>query len=103
MPYGAYLSIVSGIVILIFIGWESFHPWSTQGFITSYFGVPYAFIAFFVWKIVKNTKFVDPKKADIWTGKAEVDEECKIWEERDEKAMEKKSAKLLSRLWNKLW
>ncbi|KAI9733070.1 MAG: hypothetical protein M1834_003616 [Cirrosporium novae-zelandiae] len=81
MPYAAYIAIVSGCVIILLSGFDVFSPFSVQGFITSYFGIPYAAFVFLFWKIFKKTKWVKPAEADIWSGKAEIDEECKIWEE----------------------
>ncbi|CAM1506469.1 Fc.00g061100.m01.CDS01 [Cosmosporella sp. VM-42] len=80
-PYSAYLGLFLGTVALIFIGFDTFAPFSVQGFITSYFCLPYSAILFLVWKIVKKTHFVDPATADLISGKKEVDEECREWEE----------------------
>jgi hypothetical protein len=42
------------------------------------------FFAFFLfWKIIKNTKFVKPEQADLWTGKAAIDAE--VWPEPEPK------------------
>ncbi|OJD31152.1 amino acid permease [Diplodia corticola] len=100
MPYGAYLAIATGLTILVFVGFDVFAPFSVQGFITSYFGVAFAAVAFAVWKVVKKTKFVKPAEADVWSGKAEVDAECKVWEDAPPKP---KARNPLVRAWDALW
>ncbi|KAK7728925.1 Proline-specific permease [Botryosphaeria dothidea] len=100
MPYGAYMAIGTGLTILVFVGFDVFVPFSVQGFVTSYFGVAFSTVAFVVWKVVKKTKFVKPEEADIWSGKAEVDEECKIWEDAPPEPPAKNP---LMRAWNALW
>lgn len=100
MPYGAYMAIGTGLTILVFVGFDVFVPFSVQGFVTSYFGVAFSTVAFVVWKVVKKTKFVKPEEADIWSGKAEVDEECKIWEDAPPEPPAKNP---IMRAWNALW
>jgi yeast amino acid transporter len=105
-PYTAWLAMFIGVVVMIFIGFDSFVPWSTQGFVTNYFGLAYAVFMFFFWKIIKRTKFVDPATADIWSGKAEIDEECKEWEDGGfEKVENARLAQMhvLQRTWEKMW
>lgn len=103
MPYSAYIGIVLGILLLIFLGFDVFVPWDTQGFVTTYFGIAYTFVFYLFWKIYKKTQFVDFKHVDIFAGKAEIDEECKIWEEAPADAQEPVSRNFLVRTWEKLW
>jgi yeast amino acid transporter len=105
-PFTAWLAIFIGVVVMIFIGFDSFVPWSTQGFVTNYFGLAYAVFMFFSWKIIKKTKFVDPAMADIWSGKAEIDEECNEWEDGGfEQVEEARLAQMnfFKRTWEKMW
>lgn len=99
MPYAAYVGVVTGCVVLIFIGFDVFVPFSVQGFITSYFGIAFAAFVFVLWKVLKRTSFIQPRNADIWSGKAEVDAECSIWE------VEGKDVPVtaIGRFWDKLW
>lgn len=46
----------------------------------SYVGVPIFFVAFIFWKVFKRTKWVKPSEADIWSGKAAIDNE--FWPEQ---------------------
>ncbi|KAI3573524.1 amino acid permease/ SLC12A domain-containing protein [Fusarium oxysporum f. sp. albedinis] len=59
------------ICVTTFFGFDIFLPFSLQGFITSYFCIPYTPLLYFGWKIVKRTKLVNPKEADLMGGKKE--------------------------------
>lgn len=81
-PYAAYFALIYFVIIVVFNGWQVFTKgrWSVQTFITAYIGIPIYLGFFLFWKIFKKTKLVDPKTADIWTGKAALDAE--VWPER---------------------
>lgn len=105
-PYSAYFALFLGCVAIFFIGFDTFEPFSVQSFITSYFCVPYSVVLFFIWKVLKRTQFVDPKDADLYSGKEEVDEECRCWEEGGIK--ENYKARLaemgfVKRCWERIW
>ncbi|KAH7120169.1 amino acid permease-domain-containing protein, partial [Dactylonectria estremocensis] len=92
----------------IFIGFDIFHPWSTRGFITSYFGVAWFLGMFVFWKIFKRTKFVNPATVDIYADgkKQAIDDECRIWEEGldDERVREELRQKnVVVRAWARFW
>lgn len=99
MPYGAYIGIGTGCVVIIFLGFDVFSPFSVQGFITGYFGVLFTVVCFVFWKILKRTKLVKPEEADIWSGKEEVDAECRVWEEGEDD----RSRNAAYRFWDRLW
>ncbi|KAF7562906.1 hypothetical protein G7046_g1213 [Stylonectria norvegica] len=105
-PYSAYLGLAMGCTALFFIGFDSFKPFSVQGFVTSYFCLPYSAGLFIFWKVFKKTTFADPETADLISGKKEVDEECRQWEEG---GIEENWQKALAgmpvwrRWWEKLW
>ncbi|KKK25402.1 putative proline permease [Aspergillus ochraceoroseus] len=80
MPYAAYVALVIGSLVVLFNGFTVFSPWSTQGFVTSYFGIALWVVLFVFWKGFRKTSFADPATADIHSGKAEVDAECQVWE-----------------------
>lgn len=80
-PYTAILSLVIGLVVLLTLGFDVFYPFDIRGFITSYFCIPYTIFLFLGWKIAKRTSFVKPMAADFVTGKKEIDEDCRQWEE----------------------
>ncbi|KAF4922409.1 Proline-specific permease [Colletotrichum viniferum] len=103
-----YLCMILGSIISLFIGFDIFSPWSTKGFITSYFGLRWFVGMFVFWKIYKRTSFVDPGSVDIYADgrKQAVDHECRIWEEdlqeehRNEELVKKN---VILRTWDKVW
>lgn len=105
-PYSAYFALFLGCVALVFIGFDTFVPFKPQGFITSYFCLPYSAVFFVGWKVFKGSKFVKPEEADLVSGKAEVDAECRHWEEGGlEENWHKKLAEmpLWRRCWERIW
>lgn len=105
-PYSAWFALFMGCVALVFIGFDSFSPFSVQGFVTSYFCLPYTLVLYVGWKVLKRTKAVKPAEADLVSGKAEVDEECRHWEEGglDEnwrKALQEMP--MWRRCWERMW
>ncbi|KAK6369391.1 hypothetical protein LTS17_009734 [Exophiala oligosperma] len=93
-PYTAWVALCYFSVIILFNGWQVFTKgnWSTQGFITSYIGVPIYFVMYLGWKFWKRTSLVKPAEADLWTGKAALD--AKVWPN-------KQPRNFLERIW--LW
>jgi len=105
-PYGAYMALVLGVLALLFCGFDQFAPFHVQGFITNYFCLPYSIGAFTLWKLVKRTRFVRPEEADLISGKKEIDDECRIWEEGGiEENWRRKLAAMpfWQRLWERMW
>ncbi|KAK1963291.1 amino acid permease [Colletotrichum sublineola] len=105
-PYFPALALLLGILALIFVGFDNFYPFSVRGFITAYFGLAFGIFTFVVWKVLKKTKFVQPKEADLISGKAEVDAECRHWEEGGIEEVERQrlsEMSVLRRTWEKIW
>ncbi|KAH7032701.1 amino acid permease [Microdochium trichocladiopsis] len=105
-PYTAYGGLSLGVLLLIFVGWNSFVPWDTRDFVTNYFGVAWGVFMFVLWKVLKKTKMVSPAEADLISGKAEIDEECRHWEEGGIEENEKKRLAQMSfvrRCWERIW
>lgn len=105
-PYTAWLAVTVGCTIMFFIGFDSFVPFSTQGFITYYFGAAFAFVAFVFWKLFKKTSFVKPHEADLYGGKAEIDHECRQWEDGGiQEARRERLAgmNVFHRTWERMW
>ncbi|KAM7195759.1 amino acid permease [Naviculisporaceae sp. PSN 640] len=104
--YPAFSAVFCGGLALTFVGYDCFVPFSTRGFVTSYFGLAFAVVMFAGWKIWHKTKFVDPAEADLISGKKEVDEDCRRWEEG---GIEENYRAYLAtlpfwrRCWEKLW
>ncbi|KAL5332583.1 amino acid permease/ SLC12A domain-containing protein [Aspergillus crustosus] len=101
MPYWAYLALLIGAAVTIFNGFTVFSPWSTQGFITSYFAIGFFIVMFSFWKIYHRTSFVKAAEADLISGKAEIDAECRIWE--DGGFEERRKAELAQMHWARRW
>jgi amino acid transporter len=105
-PYTAYFALVLGVVMIIFIGYDTLVPFSIQGFITSYFGAWFSVAVFVFWKVFKRTSFVDPAEADFVSGKAAIDEECRKWEEGGiEENIRARLAEMpfWRRCWERMW
>lgn len=106
MPYWAILAVIVGGSVTLFNGFNVFSPWDTQGFITSYFAIGFFIVMFVFWKIWHKTKFVNPAEADIVSGKAEVDAECRIWEDggwEERRRAELAEMHWARRWWEKMW
>ncbi|KAL4931843.1 putative proline permease [Aspergillus undulatus] len=106
MPYWAVLAAVIGGAVTIFNGFTVFSPWDTQGFVTSYFAIGFFVVMFVFWKVWHKTKFVEAAEADIYSGKEEVDAECRVWE--DGGFEERRRAELAGmhwgrRCWERMW
>ncbi|KAL0942091.1 proline-specific permease put4 [Colletotrichum truncatum] len=105
-PYFPCLAMALGFLALIFVGFDNFHPFSVRGFITSYFGFIFGIFTFVVWKVLKRTRFVQPKEADLLSGKAEVDAECRHWEEGGIEEVERArlaEMPFVRRCWERMW
>ncbi|KZF19661.1 hypothetical protein L228DRAFT_254282 [Xylona heveae TC161] len=83
-PYTAWFALIYFLVIILFNGWAVFvhGDWNVSDFLVAYIGIPIYLGLYAFWKIVKRTKFVKPEEADIYSGKAILDEEDSKWPEQ---------------------
>lgn len=105
-PYTTYFALMLGILALIFVGYDAFVPFDTRSFVTAYFALMFAPFMFILWKVVKRTKFVRPSEADLYSGKKEVDDECRHWEEGGIEENEKirlAQMSVMRRSWERIW
>jgi len=105
-PYPAWLALSVGCIVMLFIGFDVFVPWSTEGFVTSYFGLVFGVIMFVFWKVFKRTKWTNPRTCDIYSGKAEIDEECEQWEDgglEENERMRLAQMNFARRTWERIW
>lgn len=105
-PWAAYLALLLGVLALIFVGYSTFVPFDTRSFVTAYFGLAFGVFMYFAYKLVKRTKFVRPAEADLVSGKAEVDAECRHWEEGGIEEIEKERLAQMGfarRCWERMW
>ena len=64
-PYCAYIGCAWMTVIVFTYGYSSFTPWSTASFFSSYTMVIVAPLLYVSWKLIKKTKTVKSKDADL--------------------------------------
>jgi yeast amino acid transporter len=105
-PYVQIFGLLLGCLGILFIGFDRFAPFTARGFITSYFGIFFAMVLFVGWTVVKKARFVDPATADVYGGKAEIDAECRIWEDGGLEENEKRrlaEMNVVRRAWEKMW
>ena len=82
-PFGANGSmtfLVFACVILVFNGWPDFvhtadSKFDWQHFIVDYIGIPLYMIMIFGYKVFMKTEGVKPEDADLFSGKAKIDED----------------------------
>ncbi|KAH8886003.1 proline permease [Thozetella sp. PMI_491] len=105
-PYSSYVGLVLGCCGLLFVGFNSFAPFATRDFVTAYFAVGFAIFTYVVWKVLHRTRFVSPADADLISGKKEVDDECRHWEEGGLEEVEKErlaQMNVFRRTWERIW
>ncbi|CAI6336225.1 unnamed protein product [Periconia digitata] len=109
-PWGPIVALTLGCLALIFVGFDVFVPWDLRGFITSYFALAFAAVMFLIGTIKYQREgkggFVSAKDADLYSGKAEVDAECRHWEEGGIEEVEKAriaEMPFVRRQWEKIW
>lgn len=105
-PWAAWFGLILGTLTIFFIGFDRFAPFTARGFITSYFGAFWAMGLFIFWTVLKKARFVNAETADIYGGKAEIDAECRQWEEGGIEENERARLAQLSfirRLWERMW
>ncbi len=80
--WGSYISLFCCCLIAFFKGFDYFHPnpktygkWDYKNFITAYIGIPLYLIMIIGYKFYMKSKGVKPETADLYSGKAKIDEE----------------------------
>ncbi|KLP21546.1 putative general amino acid permease [Fusarium fujikuroi] len=108
-PYTPIMALALGCTAIFFVGFDVFSPFSLRGFITSYFAVAFTAVMYLVGKIKywrEGKGIVNPKDADLITGKAEIDEECRHWEEGGIEEVERARLAEMTwarRAWERMW
>ncbi|EXA39756.1 hypothetical protein FOVG_11237 [Fusarium oxysporum f. sp. pisi HDV247] len=108
-PYTPIMALALGCTAILFVGFDVFSPFSLRGFITSYFAVGFTAVMYLIGKIKywrEGRGVVNPKNADLITGKAEIDEECRQWEEGGIEEVEKARLAEINwarRTWERMW
>ncbi|KAJ7470714.1 dicarbixylic amino acid permease [Mycena latifolia] len=73
-PYGSWMALVSTSIILFFKGFDTFMPFHTDTFITSYIGIPVFACFYFGYKFTYGTKKIPAERVDLTTGLQAIDE-----------------------------
>ncbi|POR34745.1 General amino acid permease AGP2 [Tolypocladium paradoxum] len=64
-PYCAIIALFIQTLVVIFYGYGAFTPWSVDGFFRHYTMQIVAPVLFFGWKMLKRTRFIRPRAADL--------------------------------------
>ncbi|EXK27238.1 hypothetical protein FOMG_16304 [Fusarium oxysporum f. sp. melonis 26406] len=108
-PCTPIMALALGCTAILFVGFDVFSPFSLRGFITSYFAVGFTAVMHLIGKIKywrEGRGVVNPKNADLITGKAEIDEECRQWVKRGIEEVEKARLAEMNwarRTWERMW
>ncbi|KAI0064602.1 hypothetical protein BV25DRAFT_1823006 [Artomyces pyxidatus] len=74
-PYGSWFALISTAIITIFKGFDTFIPFTTDTFVTSYIGLPTFVLFWGGYKIYYRSSVIPVEKVDLLSGKREIDEE----------------------------
>jgi amino acid transporter len=109
-PYLGYWALMLCCCMLLFVGFDVFAPFDVRGFITRYFALAFSAVMFCVGYVMYYRKgyktFTKPEDADLISGKAEVDAECRHWEEGGLEENERARLAEMNfarRTWEKMW
>ena len=95
-PFGSWFALIATAIVTIFKGFDTFIPFTTDTFITSYIALP-AFVLFWAgYKLWFRTKVIPIERVDLVTGKREIDEE-------EERFNQLEALKGPRTRWQKLW
>ncbi|KAL1303753.1 hypothetical protein AAFC00_007095 [Neodothiora populina] len=73
-PYFTYYGIFFNVIIILTQGFTAFIPWDTSSFFIAYVSLILFVVLYLGHKIVFRTKLVNPKDADLDSGRREIDE-----------------------------
>ncbi|KAK0503212.1 dicarbixylic amino acid permease [Armillaria luteobubalina] len=74
-PFGSWFALVATCIITIFKGYDTFMPFKTDTFITSYIGIPVFIVLYVGYKLYYRTKQIPPEHVDLVTGLESINEE----------------------------
>lgn len=72
-PYCSWIGAVFFICVVGTYGYASFKPWDIEAFFGCYTMLFLAIVTFTSWKLIKKTKFHDPKTVDLVWVRPEID------------------------------
>lgn len=78
-PYGAWIALISTMIIAFFKGFDAFMPFQADVFVTGYIGFPVFVLLAIFWKVKNRETKVGYETMDFLTGKREIDEEEEVY------------------------
>ncbi|KAJ7172527.1 dicarbixylic amino acid permease [Mycena filopes] len=73
-PWGSWFALISTAVIVFFKGFDTFMPFKSDTFVTSYIGLPIFACLFFGYKFFYGTRKIPADRVDLVTGLKAIDE-----------------------------
>ncbi|KAF9559138.1 dicarboxylic amino acid permease [Agrocybe pediades] len=74
-PWGSWFALIATLIITFFKGFDTFMPFKTDTFITSYIAIPVFFLLWGYYKLRHKTTVIAAKDVDLVTGLRTIDEE----------------------------
>jgi len=74
-PFGSWFALIATGIITLFKGYDTFMPFTTDKFITSYIAIPVFLVLWAGYKLFFRSQVIPLHEVDIITGKREIDEE----------------------------
>ncbi|GME87138.1 unnamed protein product [Ambrosiozyma monospora] len=105
-PYPAIFALFTLSLIVMFLGAQAFIPTFDVNSFLYYYLMVFIDVALFIfWKFFKKTEYVDPAKADLFTGLEEIDQHEIVYfeKQRKEEGTQKGFLPKLSKAFNSLF
>jgi amino acid transporter len=100
-PWGSWFALIATGIVTFFKGFDTFMPFKTDTFITSYIAIPVFIVMYFGYKIMYKSKVYKPEEVDLVTGLKEIDDEERRYLEAH-KQEDKGPRTRLQRFWDNL-
>ncbi|KAJ6630751.1 dicarbixylic amino acid permease [Mycena sp. CBHHK59/15] len=95
-PHGSWIAVISTTIIVLFKGFDTFLPFKTDTFVTSYIGLPVFAVLYTGYKIIYRTRTIPAVQVDLRTGLQAIDE-------AEQRFLEEEKARGPPSLIHKLW
>ena len=73
-PWFTYYGLFFWVLIIFTQGFTAFIPWDTSSFFIAYISLILFAVLYIAHKLIIGPKFVDPREADIDSGRKEIEE-----------------------------
>jgi len=74
-PFGSWFALIATAIITFFKGFDTFIPFTTDTFITSYIAIPTFIILYIGYKLYYRTTKIAPENVDLVTGLQAIEED----------------------------